>query len=174
MKVIDIVILVPLLWGAYRGYTKGFIIELATLLSLVLAIFFGFQLMDVAIGYLQDLVDVPEGLLPYVAFILIFVAILFLVSWIAKWLKKVVHFTILGHFDNIAGAIFGMLKFGFIISIVLWLSEQTMFIIPDQLTEDTVVFPIMTEYSPLLIEQLTTVFPGTKDLVFSINKLITF
>jgi len=130
--------------------------------------------METVIGFLQNWIDVPDGLMPYIAFILVFVAVLFLISWIAKGIKKVVNFTLLGQLDNVAGAIFGALKFAFMLSVLLWLTDQTMVIIPTKFTDGAIIYPILVEYSPMLIEQLTTLFPFTKDLVFSINELITF
>jgi len=174
MKPIDLFVLIPVIWGVYKGYTKGFIIEFTTLISLVIAIFLGFQLTETVIGYLQDWIDVPDGMMPYIAFVLVFIAVLFLISWVAKGIKKVVNFTLLGQLDNIAGAVFGGLKFAFILSVLLWLTDQTAFIIPSSFTDDAVVYPILVEYSPLLISKLTDLFPFTKDLVYSINKLITY
>ena len=166
--------MVPILWGGYKGYSKGFIIEVTTMLSLILAIFLGFQLMETVISYLKEIIDVADGMLPFIAFVSVFVAVLFLISWLAKVLKKVVHFTILGQLDNLAGAVFGSLKYAFILSILLWLTDQTSFIIPSSFTEDSALFPVLVEYSPVLIEYITTLFPFSKDLIYSINELITF
>ena len=174
MKPIDLIIMVPVLWGGYKGYSKGFIIEVTTMLSLVLAIFLGFQLMETVISYLKEIIDVSDGMLPFIAFIAVFIAVLFLISWLAKVLKKIVHFTILGQLDNLSGVIFGSLKYAFILSILLWLTDQTSLIIPSSFTEDSMLYPMLVEYSPVLIEQVTTIFPFSKDLVYSINELITF
>jgi len=174
MQPIDFIILIPLVWGAYKGYTKGFLIEITTLVSLVLAIFLGFQLMDKVIIYLKEIIDVPDGFLPFIAFISVFVGVLFAVNWMSKGVKKFLDVTLLGQLDNLAGAIFGSLKFAFIISIILWLSDRTSFIIPSKYTEGAMIYPILIEYSPTIIEKVTSFTPFTKDLVYSINKLIAF
>jgi len=174
MQPIDLIIMIPILWGGYKGYSKGFIVEVTTMLSLVLAIFLGFQLMETVISYLKEFIDVADGILPFIAFILVFIAVLFLISWLAKAIKKVVHFTILGQIDKLAGVIFGALKYAFMLSVLLWLTDQTAFIIPSTFTDDTILYPVLVEYSPILMEQVTTLFPFSKDLVYSINELITF
>lgn len=39
MNYIDIILLLPLLYGAYRGFSRGLIIEVATLLGLLLGVY---------------------------------------------------------------------------------------------------------------------------------------
>ena len=41
MNYLDIIIIIPLIWGAYKGFRKGFIIEIASLIALILGIWGG-------------------------------------------------------------------------------------------------------------------------------------
>ena len=46
MHYIDIVILIPLLWGAYRGFMKGFIVSISTFLALILGVYGAINFSD--------------------------------------------------------------------------------------------------------------------------------
>ena len=54
---LDILIAIPLLWGAYKGYTKGLIIEAASLAALVIGVYGAYRFSDLTSGFLQDKLD---------------------------------------------------------------------------------------------------------------------
>ena len=51
MNYIDIVILLFLLYGAFRGFSKGLIIEVATLAGLILGVFIAIRYSPFTKGY---------------------------------------------------------------------------------------------------------------------------
>jgi membrane protein required for colicin V production len=46
MNVIDIILIIPILWFGYQGFTKGMVISMATLLALGIGIWAGLQFSD--------------------------------------------------------------------------------------------------------------------------------
>ena len=102
--------LVPLVFGAVLGYRKGLLIELIGIVAFVLAIIAGFKLMEVGMVYLDEYIEGFNELLPFLSFIIIFLAIIILINMLGKLLKKMIDMTILGGFDSIAGAIVGVVK----------------------------------------------------------------
>lgn len=54
MNYIDIVILLFLLYGAFRGFSKGLIIEVATLAGLILGVFIAIRYSPFTEGILKD------------------------------------------------------------------------------------------------------------------------
>ena len=59
MNYIDIVILLFLLYGAFRGFSKGLIIEVATLAGLILGVFIAIRYSPFTEGILKDLSLIP-------------------------------------------------------------------------------------------------------------------
>ena len=57
MNYIDIVIIVPVLWGAYIGYKKGLIIEVVSLIALGFGIWGGIHFSDYIGDILVDKID---------------------------------------------------------------------------------------------------------------------
>ena len=45
MKLLDVLILVPLLWGAVHGYRKGLLIEVIGIAGFVIAMILGFKFL---------------------------------------------------------------------------------------------------------------------------------
>ena len=67
MNYIDIVILLFLLYGAFRGFSKGLIIEVATLAGLILGVFIAIRYSPFTEGILKDFLNITSRYLSYIA-----------------------------------------------------------------------------------------------------------
>src|SRR5438105_4595016 len=114
MNYIDIILVIPLLWGLYKGFTKGLIIELASIIALGLAIWGGIKFSDLLTEYIHEHFSWNIKYLPVISFSIIFLGILIGVYAIAKLIEKLAKAVALGFVNKLAGGIFGMLKFGLI------------------------------------------------------------
>ncbi|MGD1847090.1 MAG: CvpA family protein [Salibacteraceae bacterium] len=119
MNVIDILLLVPLAWAAYRGFTKGLIIEIATLIGLITGIYGGVHFSYLLGDQLRPYVEWSERVLNLAAFAITFLGIVLLVFLLAKALEKVVNLVALKLVNKLAGSVFSILKMGLILSVVL-------------------------------------------------------
>lgn len=171
MKALDIIILIPLLWGAYKGFSKGLLVELSTILAFILATVLGFKLIDVVIQYIRDYIG-ENSFLPVIAFLTTFIGILLGVTLFAKAVKKALDLTLFGNLDDIAGAIVGILKWSFIISIFLWLLSAGNLALPESITAETVLFPYFVKFGPFIVDQVASLVPLTKDLISSIKEYL--
>ncbi|HEY9117480.1 MAG TPA: CvpA family protein, partial [Roseivirga sp.] len=159
-------------FGAVLGFKKGLLLEIFGVLAFVLAIIGGFKLMEVGMVYLSEYFEDFDQLLPFISFIIIFLAIILLVNMLGKLLKKVVDMTLLGGFDKFAGAILGLVKWAIGVSILLWLVNNFGIELPGQ-NEDLVLYPFLTELGPKLIASLDVVLPFAKEMLESIKDLLS-
>lgn len=172
MKTLDIILLIPLVFGAIMGFRKGLLIEIIGIIAFVLAIIAGFKLMEVGITILSEYIDGYTELMPFISFIVIFLAIILLINMLGKLLKKMIDMTILGGFDRAAGAVVGLLKWAIGVSILLWLCLNFGVELPGQ-SDDLVLYPFMAELGPNLISRLDTVLPFAQDMLDSIKEMIS-
>lgn len=119
MNYFDIIIIIPLIWGAYKGFKKGIIIEVASFIALGLGIWGGMKFSSISAKYLSEAFDIAENIMPLISFSATFILIVIVVFTLAKMLQKVVSMVALGFVNKAAGALFGMLKFGLIMSVVI-------------------------------------------------------
>ena len=124
MSTIDIIIAVILLFGLVKGYMKGLFIEITSLVGLVLGVYgalhFSFYLSDV----LKDNVSWDESMIQIVAFAGTFIIILLALVFLGKALTKIAETIFLGFFNKLLGAVFGVLKYALILSIVFLIYDQ--------------------------------------------------
>lgn len=119
MSIIDIILAALLLFGFVRGLFKGLFVEVASLLALVLGVYGAIHFSGFAAGFLEPKVDWNEKTINIVAFAITFVVIVLVIGLAGKALTKLADFAALGIINKLAGAVFGALKIGLILSVLL-------------------------------------------------------
>ena len=84
MNFIDIILLIPLLWFGYKGFTKGFIIEIASLAALMLGIYGGVYFSNFVAKYLSQWFEIKSDYLPLISFSVTFLLIVIIVFLVGE------------------------------------------------------------------------------------------
>jgi membrane protein required for colicin V production len=119
MAFLDIILLALLLFGLVRGLTKGLFVEVASLVALIAGIYGAIHFSDFVGDFLHSKFDWSEKTLNIAAFAITFIVIVFVIALAGKALTKLADFAALGILNKILGGIFGALKIGFILSVIL-------------------------------------------------------
>jgi membrane protein required for colicin V production len=124
MNLLDFLLLIPIVWLCIRGATKGFIIELATLIGIALGIlaayYFADDLQDMIKGYFS----LGEKAIRVIAYVIIFLVVWLLVYLIGKIFEKSADVIALGWLNKLLGAIFGIVKGVILVCLILFLIEK--------------------------------------------------
>jgi membrane protein required for colicin V production len=124
MNYLDILLFVPLIFGGWRGFKKGFIIELFTLLALFIGIYAGIHFSDLIAGILNEKLGITTKYLPVISFSFTFLLVGAMVYFGGKMLEKMIKAVALGPLNKIAGLIFGAVKMLYIMSALLVILES--------------------------------------------------
>ena len=124
MNILDLVIAIPLLWGAYKGFTRGLIYEIAMILGLIAGLYLAFKFSGLAQSWLQQFVSKDSVIPSWVGFFIVSGIIMAVFILYARLLEGVLKAGDLNVFNKIAGAVFGLLKYALVISVILWLLKS--------------------------------------------------
>ncbi len=172
MKTLDLLIIIPLLWGAYIGYKQGLLMSLVGILAFVLAVILGFKLMDFGLDMLKPYFSSSNRFLPYIAFAAIFFPIILLVNKLGQLLRKSIQYTLIGSFDSMAGALVGVFTWAFGVSVFLWLVFAVGVKLPKDTTDNTFLYPVVAPIAPVAITKASNLMPMGKDLLQSLQSAI--
>lgn len=164
MSTVDIALLALIILGAISGYRQGFLLELFSLAAIVLGVLGGFKLMGYAIVWLAAEFTINETILPYVAFALVFLAIVIVVKLTGRVLKASIDKTFLGTVDQAAGAGLGLVKAIFLLSVSLWILNALDFDLPEKWTVDSWLLPRVESFAPQVTLWLGDYVPFFKDV----------
>ncbi|MEX2230796.1 MAG: CvpA family protein [Cyclobacteriaceae bacterium] len=160
----DIAIIIIILIGAMSGYKEGFLMELFSLAALLLGILGAFKLMGYAMIFLEDEFNINKTMLPYVAFAVVFIAIVIGVRLLGKLMKVSIDKTFLGQMDQAAGAGLGLLKAAFLLSVSLWIMDVMDFDLPEKWTTDSWLLPRIESLAPQVTLWIGDYVPFFKDV----------
>lgn len=124
MNYIDIIILLILVYGAVRGFFKGLIVEVFTLLGLVLGVFLAMKYSVYAENVLRDFLNVSEPYLHPVGLAVTFLLVAVVTYLLGKMLTELVDVIALGIPNKLLGMVFGVLKYFVLICFVLMITDS--------------------------------------------------
>lgn len=168
---IDIVILIILGFGAYRGFKKGLLLEIVSFVALVIAVLTAFKLLHLGINWLTTHYSNLGSFIPYLAFVAIFILTFLAIHLLGRFLKSVVDLTLLGSFDSFAGGILGLIKTAFLISVFIWLTHHAKLDLPNGLIANTYIYPHMIGFAPSTVDLLANILP-LQDIFPSVKRLL--
>lgn len=120
MSLLDILVLIPLVWFTYKGFTKGFIIELASLVALVLGIYLAYFFSDITASFLLNKLGFNSKYIQPISFVLTFLIVVILIFIMAKALETLIKTASLGVVNKLFGAVFGGAKMALICGFCLY------------------------------------------------------
>ncbi|MFA8434170.1 MAG: CvpA family protein [Marinifilaceae bacterium] len=124
MNFLDIILAIPLLWAVYKGFTKGLIVEVATLLALVLGIYGALHFSDFTADFIREQLDYDSKYMAYISFVVTFLVIVIGVNLLGKLLDKLVEAVALGLVNRLLGIFFSLAKAVLILSILVNLLDR--------------------------------------------------
>ena len=123
MNYLDILLLLPLLYGAYKGFSRGFVIEVATLLGLILGVYVAIKFSDYTENILRDFLDISSKYLSYIALSVTFLLVVVSIYLLWKMLTKLVDIVSLGLVNKLLGTVLGIAKSFVILCIILLIAD---------------------------------------------------
>jgi membrane protein required for colicin V production len=124
MGTLDIIIIILLLWGAIIGFIHGFVVQILSLLALILGVWGGLEFSGLVARFLSNWITMSPTLLKAIAFALILIGVIVVVTLLAKLISDKIGKTSLNKWNRIGGVVFGMIKMAFISSVLIVIIER--------------------------------------------------
>ena len=110
MNYLDIIFAIVLFLFGFKGFRKGLIIEVVTLLAFGVGIYGAMHFSDFTASHLQEFMEVNPKYIDTIAFILTFILLVIIVNVIGRLVSDAVKAMNLGFFNRLGGFLFGLAK----------------------------------------------------------------
>ncbi|WP_299223069.1 CvpA family protein [uncultured Psychroserpens sp.] len=157
MAAIDIILGALLLFGLIRGFMKGLFVEVASLIALVAGVYGAIHFSNFASEFLDSKLDWDEKYINIVAFAITFVIIVIAIALAGKALTKLANFAALGVLNKLLGGVFGALKIGLILSVLLIVFDTMNNTIPfagEEDLETSILYKPVKGLAPILFPSI--------------------
>ncbi|MCQ2199674.1 MAG: CvpA family protein [Paludibacteraceae bacterium] len=119
MNWVDFLILLLVVAGMVRGFSKGVIFELSGLVGLVFAVYISRYHSTPFAEFIHEFFNVGNEYCPALGMVMAFIVSLIVVKGLAMLMVKLIKAVSLGWLNSLLGALISALKYALVISIVM-------------------------------------------------------
>ncbi len=152
MNWIDLFIAIPLAYAMWKGFKKGFVLEIFSLLALLVGIYVGIHFSTWVSKAIAGSFNMNPVYLPIVAFIITFGGVALLIYMTGKSIERTLKTSKLSTLNQVAGSGLGAIKALFFLSIGL--------LILDGINEKTELLSPETTKASLFYEPVRKIAPA--------------
>lgn len=159
MNYLDIIILVPLIWGIYKGFSRGLVVEVASLAALVFGVWCALHFSELTAKILVNNLglDISANYLSPISFAVTFIAVALVIVAVSRMIDKLLSAIALGGINKLFGAIFGGVKIFLIMAILLFFVngiDRKINFIDEQKKDESLLYRPLIGFIEDLIPQL--------------------
>ncbi len=167
--ILDLVFAVVLILAIFKGYQRGLVIGLFSLVAVIIGLAAAMKLSTVVAGYIGKAVKVSEQWLPVISFAVVFFIIVLLIRLGAKAIEKTVQFAMLGWLNRLGGIILYSAIYTTVFSVLLFYAEQMKWIQPD-IIQKSVTYSFIQPWGPKAINGFGSIIPLFRDMFGELEK----
>jgi membrane protein required for colicin V production len=155
---LDIIYAVLIVLAIIKGWQKGLIVGLFSLVAIVIGLAAAIKLSAVVANYIGRNVKISEQWLPVISFAVVFLVVVILVRLGAKIIQKFAESIMLGLFNRIGGVLLYAAIYTIVFSVILFYTEQLRLIKPGT-KEKSVSYEFVQPWGPKAINAMGAVIP---------------
>jgi membrane protein required for colicin V production len=152
-----------MVFAIYKGYSRGLIVAVFSLVAIMLGMAAALKLTSVAVLYTQEHWGLHSRWLPVLCFICLFLGVILLVRLGAGALQKLVELALLGWVNRLGGILLYSVIFIVIYSVLLWIANQLYWLSPETKLQ-SIVYPYIYKIGPWVVDNMGKIMPVFKDV----------
>ena len=152
MDFLDIIVIIPSVWFAFKGFQKGLVFEVAGIIALIIGTYIAINFSN----KVATTLNLSGQYVEIIAFIITFGLVIFLVFILAKLIEKIIKLILPDIINNLGGAIFGVCKVLLIISIILYFInsyDKNEVVINKTIKEKSLLYKPLTQLSEIIFPE---------------------
>ena len=161
--IFDIIVAVILILAIIKGWQRGLIVALFSVIALIVGLAAAIKLSVVVAGYIGNAVKVSDKWLPVISFAVVFLIVVLLVRLGAKFIQKTVELAMLGWLNRLGGILLYAGLYILIFSILVFYADQLGFIKPETKSQ-SVTYAYIEPLGPKLMDWIGKIIPLFKDM----------
>ena len=160
---LDIILLVLLILAVIKGYQRGLIVGVFSLIAIIVGLAAAIKLSTVVAEYIGKAVKISDTWLPVISFAVVFILVVLLIRLGANMLQKTVEIALLGWVNRLGGILLYIAIYLTVYSVILFYVEQVNLIQPATI-QNSVSYTFIQPWGPRVINGFALVIPFFKGM----------
>lgn len=160
---IDFTFAVLIILAIIKGYQKGLIIAVFSIIAFIIGLAAALKLSAVVAEHLQGSISVSAKWMPFIAFALVFFVVIVLVRLGARLIEKSFQAVMLGWLNRLGGIVLYAALYTIIVSIFIFYAEKLQLLQATAL-ESSQTYPFIQPWGPKVMDNFGRLIPVFKDM----------
>lgn len=160
---LDIIFAVIMVLALFKGYQRGLIVGLFSLVAVIIGLAAAIKLSAVAAKYIGSAVKISDQWMPVISFAVVFLIVVLLIRMGANAIEKTVEVVMLGWLNRLCGIILYAAIYLVVFSVLLFYAEQVKLLQPETI-QQSVTYKYVQPWGPKVINALGNIIPLFKDM----------
>jgi membrane protein required for colicin V production len=170
--VLDLVFAIVLILAILKGYQRGLIVGLFSLVAVIIGLAAALKLSTAVAGYIGSAVKVSQEWLPLISFAVVFLVVILLIRLGAKAIENAVEVALLGWVNKLGGIILYAAIYTIVFSVLLFYAEQMKLLQPATI-ESSLTYSYVQPWGPKAINGFGTLIPVFKDMFTDLEQFFS-
>ncbi|MES2003606.1 MAG: CvpA family protein [Bacteroidota bacterium] len=166
---IDIIFLVLMILALTKGYRNGFVVAVFSFLGIVIGLVAAMKLSTVVAEWLKDSTSISAAWLPFLSFLLVMIAVVFLVRMGALFIQSAMELVLLGWLNKLSGILLYAALYITLYSVVLFYAEKIQLIKPETLAASK-TYAFIQPWGPKAVNLFGTIIPIFKGMFEELSR----
>jgi membrane protein required for colicin V production len=169
---IDLIFIVLLFIAVVKGYSRGVIIAVFSVLALIIGLAAAIKLSAVTASWLKGSIHVAAKWLPVISFVVVFFITALLVRLGAKALEKTTEFILLGWMNKLGGILLYAALYTIVFSVLLFYAEKINLIKPHTIAVSK-TYAFIKPWAPKAMNIIGNIIPLFTNMFQELEKFFT-
>jgi membrane protein required for colicin V production len=160
---IDIIFAVLMLAAIIKGWRRGLIVAVFSVIAGIVGIAAALKLSTVVSAYLKYSTSVSVQWLPFISFAIVFIGIVLLIRWGANLIEASLEVALLGWVNRLGGILLYVIVYTLAFSVFLFFAAQLKLFNEDTIAR-SVTYSRIQPLGPMVINTIGRLIPWFKDM----------
>jgi membrane protein required for colicin V production len=160
---IDIIFVILLLLAVFKGLQRGLLVAIFSVVGCVAGLAAAIKLSAIVSVYLKDDMHMSSRWVPVISFILVFLAVVLLVRWLADMVEMAIDFAMMEWVNRLGGVALYVLLYISVYSVFLFYATQSG-MIGHRTIDHSRSYNFIEPWGPAIMNELGRIIPIFKDM----------
>jgi membrane protein required for colicin V production len=161
--IIDIVFIIMLIMAVIKGWQRGLVIAVFSVIGLIVGIVAAMKLSALVAEWLKDSTSISAKWLPFISFAVVFIGAVLLIRLGANLLESTLEVALLGWANKLGGILLYIIIYTLAYSVLLFYAAQLKFINAESI-QQSVTYAYIQPLGPWVVDGIGKLIPAFKDM----------
>ncbi len=166
---LDILGILILVLSFFRGWRKGIVVALCSMLGIIIGMLAALKLSHAFAAWMLARGWVTSAWAQIIAYVLLFLGVLWLVRIVAKAVESALKLAMLGLINRLAGGLVYAFAGAFVWSSLLWIGSRVYLISPETIAGSR-TYDWFAPLAPFVFAHIGAVLPFAKDVFADLSR----